>query len=182
MAPRKLVIGLISGLAIAGCGSSSSSNSNGNSKAADATEAVAFANCMRSHGVSNFPDLGPQGELSVTPGSGINPFSPAFEAAQRACAKLQPGATQPPPQPSAADVRAGLAWAECVRKHGVPNFPDPSYSANQTNPTLEIRGLQFQVGPNFDPRSPAFEQAQTACGFGLGGAKVPPRSRSPSTG
>jgi hypothetical protein len=54
-----------------------------------------FAQCMRSHGVPNFPDpqiqSGPGGGIGVRiggPGSGINPQSPAFQSAQRACGKL----------------------------------------------------------------------------------------------
>ena len=55
--------------------------------------ALAMSRCMRSHGVPNFPDpkfqSGPNGGLGIgmdLNGSGINPSSPAFQAAQKACA------------------------------------------------------------------------------------------------
>ena len=52
------------------------------------------ARCMRSHGVPNFPDpqFGAGGQASIKIGkrSGIDPRSPAFQRAQRACAKFLP--------------------------------------------------------------------------------------------
>jgi hypothetical protein len=39
---------------------------------------------MRSHGVPNFPDPG------ASLPSGVNPQSPAFQAAQQACRQLEP--------------------------------------------------------------------------------------------
>jgi hypothetical protein len=49
---------------------------------------LAFSQCMRSHGISGFPDptfqRGTAG-MMITPGSGINPNSPAFKKAQQAC-------------------------------------------------------------------------------------------------
>ena len=69
-----------------------------------------------------------------------------------------------PPSPAVtADL---LKFATCMRSHGVPNFPDPSTSATAG---LEFRGVVFPVGPDFDPQSPAFKQAQAACGIGPSG-------------
>ncbi len=57
--------------------------------------ALAMARCMRAHGVPNFPDPtvsgGPGVGVAVRiggPGSGIDPSSPAFEAAQKTCMPL----------------------------------------------------------------------------------------------
>jgi hypothetical protein len=46
-----------------------------------------------------------------------------------------------------------LRFAECMRSHGVPSFPDPS-------------GNGIHIGPNsgVDPSSPAFKAARSACG------------------
>ena len=111
-----------------------------------------FASCMRSHGVPNFPDPSPGGGIQISPGSGLDPASPAFQSAQNECKKLLPGGgPDRAPTPSASDTRAALAWAQCIRKHGVPNFPDPSTSANRG---LVFRGLVFAVGPGFNPQSP----------------------------
>ena len=53
--------------------------------------------CMRSHGVPNFPDpqfqTGPNGGIGVRiSGAGINPSSPAFQTAQKACGSIFGGA------------------------------------------------------------------------------------------
>ena len=126
---------------------------------------------MRSHGVPNFPDPGTQRSVNAAPGSGLNPAAPAFSSAQSTCNKLVPGGgprSTPGPAPSASDLHAGLVWADCVRKHGVPDFPDPSTSAPEG---LFFRGIVFPVGPGFNPQAPAFKQAQAACGFGPLGRK-----------
>ena len=51
-----------------------------------------FSQCMRSHGVPNFPDPTPaNGGVGLKlNGTGINTQSPQFLAAQRACQSLQP--------------------------------------------------------------------------------------------
>lgn len=170
------MIATVCALGVAACGSSGSSTS----ASAKASDALKFAACMRSHGLSNFPDPS-DGRLAINPNSGLNPRSPAFQAARRACKQLLPNDGGPPRKPSAADMRTALTWAQCVRKHGVPNFPDPGYSVNSSVPSLVFRGVEFPLPPGLDPRSPAFRQAQAACGFGPGGGKRPPRAQSLST-
>jgi hypothetical protein len=46
-----------------------------------------FARCMRSHGVPNFPDpkFTPDGGTQMTIGRDVNPGSPQFTAAKKAC-------------------------------------------------------------------------------------------------
>jgi hypothetical protein len=70
---------------------------------ASARELVEYARCMRSHGVPNFPDpkiqTGPYGGIAFSVdfgGTGINPNSPAFQAAQTDCGPLI-GAPKPAP-------------------------------------------------------------------------------------
>jgi hypothetical protein len=69
-------------------GSSAGSGSSGNETAG--SYSVAFAECMRAHGVRRFPNPdGSQGQLS--PGSGVNPAAPAFQAALNGpCRSLAP--------------------------------------------------------------------------------------------
>jgi hypothetical protein len=51
-----------------------------------------LAQCIRSHGVPNFPDPGPTaGILGMIENSGVNPQTPAFQAAWQACKKYGPG-------------------------------------------------------------------------------------------
>ena len=57
-----------------------------------------LAECMRSHGVPKFPDPSSNGNLLITPSSGIDPNSPLFQTAQKDCAKYFPA--RPPPTSS----------------------------------------------------------------------------------
>ena len=165
------VVAVSCGLAIAGCGFTGNSNeaasSGGPPSPAVTSDFLKFSRCMRSHGVPNFPDPPASGGgIHISPGSGLDPASPAFQSAQTGCKKLLPGGGPkgPPPAPSASETRAALAWAQCIRSHGVPNFPDPSTTANFG---LSVGGgVVFPIGPTFSPQSPAFKQAQAACGFG----------------
>jgi hypothetical protein len=47
----------------------------------------------------------------------------------------------------------GLAFAECMRANGVPNFPDAEPG----------RALLFRLGDGINPASPAVETAQAKC-------------------
>ena len=71
-----------------------------------------------------------------------------------------------------AQYTKALAYAQCMRSHGVPNFPDPTF---QTGPNGGV-GVGIRIGNNsgIDPNSPAFQEAQKACGSIFGGAKVAP--------
>jgi hypothetical protein len=116
-----------------------------------------FASCMRSHGEPNFPDPNAQGNLSITPGSGIDPSSPQFQSAQRACAKYLPNGGQPPSAAQQAKMQAqALKFSACMRSHGVPKFPDPQFGAGRVS-------IHIGPGAGIDPRSPQFQAAQKAC-------------------
>ena len=64
-------------------------------------QALAFSRCMRAHGLPKFPDpdFQPNGRGKLTVGKDLNPNSPRFKVAQKACQNLVPGASfagQPP--------------------------------------------------------------------------------------
>jgi hypothetical protein len=75
---------LPNGLSNGGSGTSGGSSTS--------TAELKFAECMRSHGVTNFPD--PTGGALAVP-QGVNTSSPQFQAAQQACQSLLPGGTAP---------------------------------------------------------------------------------------
>jgi hypothetical protein len=147
-------------LAIVACGSASKPKTT----RVDYAQALRFSNCMRAHGLSDFPDPQPGGGLKIAAGSGLNPFSPGFQAAQKACSKYAPGGGRLP-QMSASEHRKALAFAQCVRAHGDSSFPDPAQSVAPGTPVIALRGLFFPVGSGFDPQSPAFKRAASQCGF-----------------
>jgi hypothetical protein len=156
-------------LLLAACGSSSPGT--GTAAAAGGRDpALQFAKCMRSHGVTNFPDPGAGGSIQIGPDSGINARSPAFQAAQKACARYAP-ITGAPTTMTASQRRQAVAFAKCVRAHGVPNFPDPSQTApSGAHFVIALRGMLFAFTSAFDPRSPAFRHAASACGVPLPGS------------
>jgi hypothetical protein len=120
-----------------------------------------FASCMRSHGVPNFPDPSADGTITF---SGLNPQSPTFERAQRACQKYTPdGGKAPSPAQQARAQAAALAFSACMRSHGVPKFPDPQFSAGRAS-------LRIGRSSGIDPNSPKFQAAQKACQKNLPGA------------
>ncbi|HEX3977789.1 MAG TPA: hypothetical protein VHW96_16090 [Solirubrobacteraceae bacterium] len=164
----RTALALITMLCVAACGGASGGTGT-NAKAAS-DQGLKFANCMRSHGVPNFPDPSAGGGIAITPGSGLNPQSPAFQAAQKRCGKLLPGGGPGARKPTRAQFVAGLAFARCMRAHGLPHFPDPLASAPAgSGPIISLRGMMFKPGPGLDPRSPAFAEAASHCGI-----RVPP--------
>ena len=135
---------------------------------------LAYSQCMRTHGISDYPDpVGDKIELHGSPGSDLNPDSPQFVAANKACQALQPGGGKGGGKADPKAQAQALKYASCMRSHGVPNFPDPVFSNG---------GIQFKI--DADPNSAQFQAAQKACQslqpIGDGGAT--PQSNAPSGG
>jgi hypothetical protein len=150
------------GIMLAACGSSG--KPSGSAQPAH-SRFLAFSTCMRSHGVPNFPDPSSSGGIQLTPGAGLNPRAPAFQAAQQACRKLLPGGG--PPKPSAAREQTMVKLAQCMRQHGLTDFPDPTVFQGGGPPSAQaivINGYEFKFPPGIDPASPAFQQDMKACG------------------
>ena len=108
----------------AGSGSSAgtvnSGGTSGNPQATKRDKAVKFAECVRAHGVAHFPDPGASGNVNF----GVDVSKEAFTAAVNACKSLEPpGALSGKRSPT--QQSAALRFAQCVRAHGVPDFPDP---------------------------------------------------------
>jgi hypothetical protein len=113
---------------ISACGSSAPAETGtaGNSTA-NAQQAVKFAECMRSNGVSEFPDPSASGKLTidaVANGSSVNTSTPAFKQAISACKDLEPAGFMGTKR-SSQQQQAGLRFAQCIRENGVKDFPDP---------------------------------------------------------
>lgn len=59
-----------------------------------------------------------------------------------------------------------VRFAQCMRTHGVANFPDPE-TPSQVSPNTDVLiegGMVFPIGSAIDPDSPAFKRAGAVCG------------------
>jgi hypothetical protein len=113
----------------AGCGSTtasetgtaSSTGTGGDKTATGQDKAVKFAECIRGNGVPHFPDPNAKGDYVF----GIDVTPAVWKKAVDACKDLEPpgalSGKRSPKQQSAA-----LRFAQCVREHGVKDFPDPA--------------------------------------------------------
>lgn len=129
--------------------STTSATSRSSSQSSSYKGDLAYATCIRSHGVPNFPDPKPGGGFNIT----NNPNDPQLQGAQQACQNLLPGGGQQEtsggnftPQQQA----QLLKYAQCMRAHKILNFPDPT-----------SKGLGSLNG--IDMNSPQFQSASQAC-------------------
>jgi hypothetical protein len=196
-------------LAVVGCGDpakgdrqvASLSSTDGSNTETDATgtveanpkdpaeAALAFAKCMRDHGV-DMPDPvvqddsgsgggvmvqvgGPGGDAAV-------PDRSVMDAANKDCQHFMTDAAGSfdPPSPEELEKmkEQALAFAKCMREHGV-DMPDPQFDDNGAfSVSIGVQGpggtgpQTNGNGPAVDPTSKEFQDANTACGVGNGGA------------
>jgi hypothetical protein len=171
---RPLDVGALLSVCVlaAGCGSGSSRPSvasirlstatstepsavSSGSKASGGTIALAFIAGMRTHGEPNMPEPsisknGRTASININASSGLDPNSPQFMAATKACDHLLPNKGVPSSGQTItpADQADYLKGAACMRSHGFPNFPDPSFhddtvSFTTTSP-INANSSQYQ--------------------------------------
>jgi hypothetical protein len=172
--PRRAVVGLalaaLVALALmaAGCGGSSgqavaqvgttqtttTESDFGDGSSSD--DPAAYSACMRKHGVPKFPDPDSDGALRIKagPGTGIDPESAQFKAADTACRELGLGPPTRSPAQQAEDREQLLAFSACMRKNGVAKFPDPKFNPDGSGGITLERGID---------RTPQFKAAEQAC-------------------
>jgi hypothetical protein len=137
--------------ALVGCGSSKPSAT---ASARAYALGVKYADCVRSRGVPQFPDPSPGGGFALRT-SGINLASPAFGSAARACASLDPESGPRPPI-TAVQQAGMIANARCIRTHGAPDFPDPTFGPGG-------RGVGIDMPATLNTNAPALRAAAKAC-------------------
>jgi hypothetical protein len=187
---------LLSGMLVAGCGGSSpnptvarlgGASTSGSTAAAGGgaassgppsqsaldSDALAYSKCMRSSGVPNFPDPNAGGGFLFHANRGLI-SSPGFKAAQAKCHKLMPGGGPPSTtNPSPQTLAHFLKVAQCMRKQGVYDFPDPRTSVpsnpfgSGTGVISDIEGVILVFPSTIDQQSPVFTRAAAACAFPL---------------
>jgi hypothetical protein len=143
------VVAGIAMLAVAcGGGSAGSAGSLGGS---NLQIAIDYAKCMRSHGAPNWPDPNSQGQFLKTKTNAAAYQAPA--SAYQACLHLLPNGGQLTAAQQAIISPLMLKLANCMRTHGITNFPDPTVNAGG-----------ISVNPHgLDTSSPQFHAAQRVC-------------------
>jgi len=157
--PRRARAGLLAAVltalvpVAAACSGGSGTGADASSPAAGGKGPLTYSQCMRAHGIKNFPDPNPNGGIALP--NGLDPSSPQFQAADQACKHLQP-ANQPITAVQQAKISAGnLKYAQCMRGHGISDMPDPDSQGQ-----LKIKA---QPGSDLDPSNPRFQAADKAC-------------------
>jgi hypothetical protein len=159
-------------LATACGGSPSSTGSGGSSNAGGATSQreVAYSQCMRSHGVPNFPDPSGSGGVPKETAQQLGVSNSQLQAAQNACQHLLPNTGNIDDDPAALHQwwSQMLHFARCMHSHGVPNWPDPSpYPQDPVRPTFNLHaaGIGFHLGaqPGNIVNSPQIEAKVRQC-------------------
>jgi hypothetical protein len=139
---------------------SSTTGSNEAGEGEPGSQALAYSACMRSHGVPNFPDpiihhSAHGTSVKMIVGVGTFKHDPQASAAQEACHRLLPNGGIPPhetvtPQEQTQYLKA----AACIRSHGVPSFPDPTFEGGGVHIPQKYHDLNS---------SPAFKAAVEDC-------------------
>jgi hypothetical protein len=167
--PQVASLGNSSGTpASSGGGGSSAATGSGN-----ATQLLdEWTTCIRGHGDPSQadPTVDSNSDIDITMDNvsptlagevhgGTGPCSNYLNAASAALRGGQPA-------PQAPSLAVQLKYAECMRANGVPNFPDPD-------------GSQDQSLGNVDPNSPTFENADKVCSKKTGETYYPPGKEAP---
>jgi hypothetical protein len=117
---------------------------------------TAFAVCVRKHGLPGFPDPPySNGELNRL---GFRKLSPQMEAATNKCSAqaLAAGVVQTPAEIQQ-HLEQMLKIAQCMRAHGITNFPDPNANGSFTAPVASSSS-------SIDGSSPQYAAAAKICG------------------
>jgi hypothetical protein len=120
---------------------------------------LAYASCMRTHGVPNFPDPGGKGGIPkpalVTALKAVS--NSQAQTAMKDCQDLLPSgglSGQPVQTIPVQDQQDYLRAVACLRSHGITNFPDPVFSGGS---------VHFNIPSSINTDSTQFKQAQLIC-------------------
>jgi hypothetical protein len=150
-------------LLAAGCGGGGSSRvasvaTSTTPAATTQSGAVAFARCMRSHGIPNWPDPISGGVFDKAKLRQLGISATRMRAIEDGpCNHLLPAGGPSPPTAQETRTRLAdeLSFARCMRSHGVGRFPDPTAQSGLTVEMVRAQGI--------DVRSPAVLRVVDAC-------------------
>jgi len=117
-----------------------------------ADAALTYSQCMREHGLTEFPDADAEGRIKLKLGT-VDPESAVFREAGAACLHLAPegwGAASEGP----GDAEVMLEFARCMRENGLADYPDPEPNAGNRI---------FAPDANVDPNDPKVQAVIESC-------------------
>jgi hypothetical protein len=152
-----LFLAAVAAVALGGCSADGRDSAGGNGPDAKTRRAMlAFAQCMREHGV-DMPDPHFDGNGGVTMRRNSSGSPEKDRAAEKACARYQ-RAVKPPElsdEEKAEFRKQALANARCLRAHGI-DAPDPVFG--------EDGSVQMRIGGKGErPDEDKLRLAQKAC-------------------
>jgi hypothetical protein len=118
--------------------------------------ALALARCMRSHGVPKWPDPDSTGGFDKSKLRQLAVSSSRMRALQDGPCNIPiPSGGQSQGQTiTPADRADYLKAAACMRSHGVPDFPDPTFQNNN---------VSVHIPSSIDPNSSVAKRASATC-------------------
>ena len=171
-----LAAATVTSICVAACGQSAQTRAGTTNRSSNASQGVKFSQCMREHGLGDFPDVVPgqglpiqhdlNGGVSILVNGVPQPVSsPKLDSALHSCARDMLGVMS---SPVGAGVtpgtiqRALVLTAECMRRSGVTGYPDPPALGTQVQMHLSPSARARDAGINID--SPTFKSANAKCG------------------
>lgn len=172
--PRLRWAGVLAAAALlaAGCGSPAGGRAAGSSPY---QKALPFAQCMRSHGVPNYPDPLSNGNFGDI--SNSIQHSPQYAGAKQTCTRLHPWNMVLSPHQQAQEMTELLKYSRCMRAHGVPNFSDPTETSNG----ISFGGPANEGSAGSGQGSSGSGQGSSGSGQGSAGSGKPSGSGSPAS-
>jgi hypothetical protein len=157
--------------------SGSSAGTNTFAPGATHAQALAFAKCMRSDGVPQFPAPDAQGNFNNTQIEALQNNNSQADNALHQCRSVLPNAgtgltVEQIQQIQQQNLRDAVKAAHCMRAHGITNFPDPAGTTQASGVNWQPLISAIQAGLSLN--TPSYEAAFRACNGKLVGGPIPP--------
>lgn len=147
---------VVLGVLASACGGGSPGAASGGSSTTTAQNgALAFARCMRSHGVPGWPDPTSAGVFDKAKVRALGVSQPLLTSSSETCSRLHPLDGRPEGQTiTLADQAYYLRAAACMRSHGFPSFSDPTFQDGSVTANVPL---------SVDQDAPRFKRAAATC-------------------